>query len=191
MNIAKIKRACIAAGACRILHTEEGDWIGDSYAWWSCEGQTFSADQIAVMMQLTEKQRNNLGLQEHTPADLEMRESDFSQVSDADDIAMRRVAHVAINEGEPVAVYETLAGHPRRYLVNPADFAPVEGRAGCELGLRTAADGRELIVAAHGYIAAGICAAVSAESDAGLKLTARLEEIASIILPADKRGSYK
>lgn len=187
MNIAKIKRACIAAGACQILHTEEGDWIGDGYAWWTCEGQTFSADQIAVMMQLTEKQRNALGLEEHTPEDIGMTEEDFSPVSDADDIAMRRVARVALNEGEPVAIYETLAGHPRRYLVNPADFAPVEGRAGCELGLRIAANGKELIVAAHGYIAAGICAAVSAESDAGLKLTARLEEIAALIAQGEEK----
>lgn len=185
MNIAKIKRACLEHEQITLLHTEEGDWIGDGTALWTCDGMRFSADQVSVMMGLTPKQRSLTPITECTPADLNLAEEDFCAVSDADDVALAEVCAVSLDHGKAVVAYQRRDLNLRelrqeRYLIGEGVFAPVETRDGPEIGLRTALSGEKLIVAARGYIAVGICRP-GFGADAEARIASKLEEYARII----------
>ena len=182
MNIARIKRACLEAGTVAVMHTEEGDWIGNGSAWWTCDGQRFNEDQIVAMMGLTAKQRAKIPFEETTPGDAGFDEADFTQVSDATGELLKRETTICFDGGSTIGVYRSRnADRPQAWIIPEERFAPVQGKEGTEMALRRCVDGSSLMIAARGYLTVGITRPFERDGEVAASIVRGLLTIANTI----------
>ena len=182
MNIARIKRKCLEARTIAVMHADEGDWIGDGDAWWTCDGLRFGEEQIVAVMGLTAKRRAMILFVETTPGDAGFDEADFTQVSDATDELLKRETTICFDGGSTIGVYRSRnAENPEAWIIREDSFTPVQGKEGTEIALRRCQDGSSLMIAVRGYLTVGVTRPFERDGEVAASIVRRLLQTAETI----------